>query len=99
MTDVKRDPEGVERRHLLPLARPDGERVLEVGCGSGRLTWQYAGAASNVQGIDPHGDSIAEAVRKRPEALSRKVDFSQADAEALPFGNQTFDLAILAWSL
>jgi hypothetical protein len=34
------DPEGVEPRALARLAPVDGLRVLELGCGDGRLTFR-----------------------------------------------------------
>jgi len=34
------DPEGVETRALARLAPVDGLRVLELGCGDGRLTFR-----------------------------------------------------------
>ena len=45
------DPEGVETQALAELARADGLRVLELGCGDGRLTWWLARTAASVVAV------------------------------------------------
>ena len=57
MGSVK-DPEGAEAVALAELADFDGKRVLEIGCGDGRLTWLYADRASTVLGIDTESESM-----------------------------------------
>ncbi len=52
------DPEGVETRTLARLAPVDGLRVLELGCGDGRLTFRYADAAASVLAVDPDVERI-----------------------------------------
>lgn len=42
------DPEGEELDALRALAPVDGLRVLELGCGDGRLTFRYAEPAASV---------------------------------------------------
>jgi len=96
---VQRDPEGIETVYLHDFARFAGARVLEVGCGEGRLTWRYADAARRVVGIDPDPERLRLASRDCPQALRPSVVFALAKAEALPFPRETFDSAVLAWSL
>ena len=98
---VQTDPEGTERKLLLRYADFSGKpwkRVLEVGCGDGRLTWHYARAAAGVVGVDLHPDDLRLAVADRPADLAQRVHFARADAEHLPFRRDSFDLAIFAWS-
>lgn len=95
----ERDPEGIETKYLYEFADFDHARVLEIGCGDGRLTWLYANSARRVIAIDPHGEDLAELQNDRPKALGETLTLTQATAEALPFPRQTFDLAVLAWSL
>ena len=97
---LKIDPEGAETRRLLNLAEldPKSTRVLEVGCGDGRLTWRYALQAKHVTGIDLHQDDLRVALLDRPNDLEFRVQLARADALRLPFRERSFDLAIFAWS-
>jgi len=93
-----RDPEGIETRHLHNLVNFANLRVLEVGCGDGRLTRRYAALTGQIAAIDPDPVRLTTAVENGTAALTQ-VTFVQAHAEALPFHSERFDLAILAWSL
>lgn len=96
---LQRDPEEAETRYLRDFADFDGARVLEVGCGEGRLTWRYARAARRVVGIDLDPARVSVAPRDCPPDLRPTTSFALADSQRLPFPRDTFDLAILAWSL
>ncbi len=96
---VQIDPEEAEPRYLHDFAALSGARVLEVGCGKGRMTWRYAASAGFVTGIDPAADRVATALRECPPALRPKTAFVQAKAESLPFPRRSFDLVIISWSL
>lgn len=93
------DPEEKETRYLLDFVDPGGRRVLEIGCGDGRLTWRYASLARRVAGIDPDRQRLEAGLQARPAECRPKVLLAQATSEALPFRRQSFDLAILGWSL
>ncbi len=95
---VQIDPEGIEPRTLKQFAEFEGRRVLEVGCGDGRLTWRYAYQAGGVAAIDMHAEDLRVALIDRPADLANTVHFARADALHLPFSPQSFDLAIFAWS-
>ena len=94
-----KDPEGNEKKHLHRSVDFNGKRVLEIGCGEGRLTWQYASASSLTIGLDADKNALRVASIDRPTKLDNKVHFSAAKAEHLPFRKGTFDIAVLAWSL
>jgi ubiquinone/menaquinone biosynthesis C-methylase UbiE len=94
----QKDPEQNETKHLLQYADFSGRRVLEIGCGEGRLTWRYAGKPAMTVGIDLDHDALRVATIDRPSDLEERVHFSNAQAEWLPFPKETFDLAVLAWS-
>ena len=96
---IQRDPEETEIKHLRDFADLPGARVLEIWFGEGRLTWRYAGAAGRVVGIDPDPKRIEVAVCDCPLTLRSSVRFALAKAESLPFPRETFDRAVLAWSL
>ncbi len=93
------DPEGVELRTLRELAPVDRLRVLELGCGDGRLTRQYAGAAASVFAVDPDEERITEARRSLPPELDDRVSFAVAGAAEVKPPRRRFDLALFSWSL
>jgi ubiquinone/menaquinone biosynthesis C-methylase UbiE len=94
-----RDPEEVETRYLHSLLDLAGRRVLEIGCGDGRLTWRYALAVGYVVGIDLNPISLLKAQQECQPDLCSKVTFALANSLALPFPPKLFDVAVLAWSL
>jgi len=64
-------------------ARP-GEKILDLGCGDGQLTFRLAETGAEVVGVDA-SPAMVEAAR------TRGVDAQQAAAEKLPFPAGTFD--------
>lgn len=93
-TDVERN----EKKYVHKFADFAAQRVLEIGCGEGRLTWQYAKDTRLTIGIDADRDALRVAIIDRPSDLVSKVAFSCAVSETLPFTKETFDIAVLAWS-
>lgn len=96
---LERDPEHNESRFLHRAVDFTGQRVLEVGCGEGRMTWLYAAACASVTGVEPDLDALRVLRVDTPSALARKVIPAAARAEFLPFAHEKFDIALLAWSL
>lgn len=82
-------------RHTLDAARiQPGERVLDVGCGTGQLAVQAAGragGAGRVVGVDISGPML-EAARRRAAGLPQ-VQFVQADCQTDPLPGP-FDVAV-----
>ena len=93
---LQKDPERTETKYLHKFADLAGKRVLEIGCGDGRLTWQYAKSARFVAGIDLEANDLRVATIERPSDIP--TSFARADSIHIPFSKETFDLAILAWS-
>ena len=96
---LQKDPERNESKYLHDFVDFTNKRVLEVGCGEGRMTWQYAKKTHTTIGVDLDTDALRIAQIDRPSELAHKVLFSSAASEYLPFSKETFDIAVLAWSL
>jgi ubiquinone/menaquinone biosynthesis C-methylase UbiE len=94
-----KDPEGTEIDVLNRSVDFNSKRVLEIGSGDGRLTWRFAYSVRRLTGIDPDANSLHKAITDRPHDLQQIVSFVQASSTNLPFPEETFDMAILAWSL
>lgn len=89
--------EGAFRALTLDLAdlRP-GERVLDVGCGTGTLAIEARGRVGSdgtVTGIDAAEEMILRA-REKADAADVDVAFETAPAEALPFADGSFDVVL-----
>lgn len=59
-----RDPAGVEFGRVAARADVNGKRVIEVGCGGGRLTRCLAESAQHVYAFDPNAESIEQAKQR-----------------------------------
>lgn len=93
------DPEGAELDALARVVDFRGLRVLDVGCGDGRLVWRIAPDAAFVLGIDEEEDEIAAARAAIPPELEGRVHFEAGDVTAAELEPAGFDVAFLTWSL
>src|SRR6185312_7572098 len=79
---------------LVDRAKPlPGERVIDVGCGSGATTFalaQRVAPSGHVFGIDVSGPMLERARQNTPKQLP--VAFALADATVYPFDPGSFDL-------
>jgi SAM-dependent methyltransferase len=75
-----------------------GDKVLEVGCGSGflaRALAQRANSRLQIVATDINRYLLTEAaVLANKERLDRTISFAEANAEALPFPEAKFDAAL-----
>jgi 2-polyprenyl-3-methyl-5-hydroxy-6-metoxy-1,4-benzoquinol methylase len=93
------DPDGVEIATILGLVDVDGRRVVDVGCGDGRMSLELARNGARVFAFDPDEESIATARAETPRDLRRRVRFEVAHAAQLELPKGEFDLALFSWSL
>src|SRR5436190_22947985 len=93
------DPDGVEIVTMRELVDFEGLRIVEVGCGAGRLTFECGRAAASVLAFDSDKDVIRKARAETPRALRRRIRFEVADAAQLELPKGEFDLALFSWSL
>jgi SAM-dependent methyltransferase len=77
------------------IAAPKNLRWLDVGCGTGVFTEQVIRTCdpAAVTGIDPSAEQLAFAQMR---AGLRGAEFRVADAQDLPFPNESFDIAVMA---
>jgi SAM-dependent methyltransferase len=82
---------------LLDLAAPQpGERVLDIGCGSGTTVLELAarvGPTGHVFGADVSDHSVARARQRITDTRSRHAEVIAADVSVHPFEPNSFDLA------
>ena len=88
------DPAGLEPQAVFDTVEFHGARVLELGCGNGRLTGRYAAAARSVVGIDSNEEEIRSA-----SGLPNNARLLCASGMALPFAARQFDIVWFASSL
>jgi ubiquinone/menaquinone biosynthesis C-methylase UbiE len=96
---LQKDPEGVETKQLLQAVDFSNRRVLEIGCGDGRLTWRYALFAQRITAIDIDSSALQQALNACQPKIKKKTTFICADSVNLPFRHGIFDIAILSWTL
>lgn len=69
-----------------------GDRVLDIGCGTGQTTREAAAVARHALGVD-----VSEPMLRRARALSaglRNVSFVRADAQTHPFEPAHYDVCL-----
>jgi ubiquinone/menaquinone biosynthesis C-methylase UbiE len=86
-----------ESKLLTEMARPGtGEKILDVGCGTGVFTADLLAAGSEVTGFDLSFPMLRYAQRK---ALGRPFRIVQGDMRRLPFKTAVFDKTISVTSI
>jgi SAM-dependent methyltransferase len=78
---------------MLPLRA----RVLDVGCGYGRVSIPLAANGYRVDGIDL-SPVLVEAARTAAEAQGLAIDFRVGSMTNLPYASATFDAVLSLWS-
>ncbi len=68
----------------------DGSKLLDVACGTGHVAAMAALRGADVTAVDFSPNMIAEGKKRHPS-----LRFQEADAEALPFPEETFDAVVI----
>ncbi|HEV8669806.1 MAG TPA: class I SAM-dependent methyltransferase [Candidatus Limnocylindria bacterium] len=91
------DP-GHEARLIERHAGLAGRDVLEVGCGNGRLTVEYARRAGHVVALEPNREMIREArARARARGIVNATFLARPAQTGIRGG--PFDVVLFSWSL
>jgi SAM-dependent methyltransferase len=87
---------GYHGRFLDAAQIRTGDRVLDIGCGTGQTTRDAARVAApgEALGIDLSGQMIALARQRAAADGLRNARFHQGDAQIHPFGPAAYDVAI-----
>jgi len=73
----------------------DGEKIVDIGCGTGEFLLEIAKTYNNIKayGIDASEEMVAIAKKKAITRGYSTLNFELAEAEKLPYENETFDCA------
>ena len=93
------DPEGAHLAALRRLADFTDARVLEVGCGDGRLTLGIAEQAASVFAFDPDEQAVERAHTRLPAELADRVTYEVGSAAELEIPRSAYDIVVFSWSL
>lgn len=93
------DPEGAHIAALRRLGDFRDRRVLELGCGDGRLTLGIAQDAAHVLAFDPDAEAVEQARRALPAELADRVAYRIASGKEIEIEPHSFDLVVFSWSL
>lgn len=99
ISSLLRPPPEDELREYGGLGLVRRKRVIDIGCGDGRMALGCAPYASEVVGVDPDPEAIRLARGKARELGAANATFKVGVAQDLPFADRHFDVAILSWTL
>lgn len=86
----------LEIKLMLDLLSPEkGQRILDIGCGTGTSLTPLLDRGLNLTGVDPSCYMLDLASKK----FGNKVDLHRSHAEDLPFEDNAFDAAFFFTSL
>ena len=84
------------RRNVIEEAHVEkGGRVLDIACGTGLLSYQFAASGVEVVGVDVTREMLTRAQKLEPYSY-HAVDYIQARAENLPLRSDCFDAAVIS---
>lgn len=75
---------------LEEIEKEEGGKLLDVGCGNGNILYRLVNGRRELYGIDLSKNMVEES-RKR---LKGDADIKAADAEHIPYNDDTFDILI-----
>jgi ubiquinone/menaquinone biosynthesis C-methylase UbiE len=94
------DPAGNEVRALRTATDWPGRRVLEMGCGDGRLTLRLAALGpSAIEALDPDTRRIRLARKHLPERYGDRIVYHVGHAGSLKYPDRSFDIVVFSWVL
>jgi len=89
------DSKKIEGKKLIDLINPKDKNILEIGCGQGRQAFLLAPLSSKYIAIDTNKKSILTAKNKLTKELEKKLEFSIANGENIPYPKDNFDTVLM----
>ena len=88
-------------RFWTDMARRAKGKVLELGCGTGRVTLPVARTGAHIVGVDRSAEMLSHAQRRAGRrALGHNLSLLRADIRSLPFRKSTrFDLVMAPYGI
>ena len=94
------DPAGTEIQALKKITNWRGKRVLEVGCGDGRLTLRLANFnPTKIIALDPDPKSVRTARKNLPEKYKSRIEYRVGNVEHIKYKSDQFDIIVFSWVL
>jgi ubiquinone/menaquinone biosynthesis C-methylase UbiE len=89
--------DALEKKIIADLCRiRRGDKVLEIGCGTGHFSTYFKEFGADVVGLDTSPEMLKVAKDLCGEL---KIDFNKGDAYQLPFADDSFDLVAIITTL
>jgi ubiquinone/menaquinone biosynthesis C-methylase UbiE len=84
-------------RSVVERAAPvQGERLLDLACGTGNAALLAAAAGARVVGVDS-APRLLEIARRRARSLDLTIDFREGDLLELPLEDDAVDVVVSIW--
>jgi len=74
------------------------DQVLDIACGTGIATCEFAKYAKSVTGLDITKQMLDEAIKKQNEKKLKNITFDLGNVENLPYDDNSFDIVFSRYS-
>lgn len=92
------DPKGYEFKKILKEGKIEGKKVLELGTGTGRITFNLVKYAKHVTSVDGDKDSLQYCKDKADEKKIKNLTFIQKNIKNINEIKEKFDVIVSGWS-
>ena len=92
------DPDGLIEAAMSGIHDWTGQRVLDVGCGSGFHLPRFAQTASHVVGVEPHKPLTTLALQRISTLALANASVLHGAAQDLPLADQSIDVVHARWA-
>lgn len=97
---VKKIPSSLELYPVVHRYLQEGYKILDIGCGFGKISLELASRGYAVTGIDINSEAIgfskiAATKLEHGQKIEGRADFNVGNAAYLPFRDSSFDFAVM----